>query len=87
MLRKLAKLILMPNEEQTIETPEEGESLDFNSPAFTFTPAGRHTYRQEGYYLVCKSCELHHAVFIGPDKIMVGEDEKGNPILKKRIDI
>jgi hypothetical protein len=74
----------MTNEELKEEIKEEGESLDFNSPAFTFTPAGRHTYRQEGYYLVCKSCELHHAVFIGPDKIMVGETEDGKPILKNK---
>ena len=74
----------MTNEELKEEIKEEGESLDFNSPAFTFTPAGRHTYRQEGYYLVCKSCELHHAVFIGPDKVMVGETEDGQPILKTK---
>jgi len=74
----------MTNEELKEEIKEEGESLDFNSPAFTFTPAGRHTYRQEGYYLVCKSCELHHAVFIGPYKIMVGETEDGKPILKNK---
>lgn len=59
------------------------EILDFNKPAFVFVPKGVHQWRQQGYYLVCKSCELQHAVWIGPDKIMVGQNEKG-PILKKR---
>lgn len=63
------------------------ETLDFTKPAYTFIPKGRHTYRQNGYYLVCKSCDINHAVFIGPDKIMVGEEEDGTPILKKRIDV
>lgn len=70
------------------ETDKENiieESLDLNNPVFSFTPSGRHTYRQEGPYLICKTCELHHAVFIGMDKFMVGEDEKGNPIIKKKI--
>jgi len=65
------------------EEEAEGEVLDFNTPDFKFTPAGFHDWRQQGYYLVCKSCELQHAVFIGKDKIMVGMDDKG-PILKKR---
>jgi len=77
----------MTNEEQQEEIKEEGETLDFNSPAFTFTPSGRHTYRQEGFYLVCKSCELHHAVFIGQNMVMVGETEEGQPILKNRKEV
>lgn len=60
------------------------ETLDFNKPDFVFTPKGYHVYRQAGPYLVCKSCELQHAAWVGIDRIMVGEDEKGQPILKKR---
>lgn len=71
----------MENEEKTDQIIEE---MDFANPSFKFTPSGRHTYRQEGYYLCCRSCELHHAVYIGPDKIMVGESPTGEPILKKR---
>lgn len=81
-LKKLAKL--MKNEE-IIE--EITETLDFNQPSYTFTPSGRHTYRQEGAYLICKTCELHHAVFIGMDKLMVGEDEDGTPIIKNRKEV
>jgi hypothetical protein len=62
---------------------EETETLDFTNPDYVFIPKGNCKWRQQGYYLVCKSCEITHAVWIGPDKIMVGEDEKG-PILKPR---
>jgi hypothetical protein len=63
---------------------EEGESLDFNNPSYTFVPNDFHEWRQQGPYCVCKSCEIQHAVFIGINKIMVGLDEKGLPILKAR---
>lgn len=56
------------------------------TPDFTFVP-GRHVYRQQGPYLVCRECPLHHAVYIGMDKIMVGEDKDGVPILKKRSEL
>ena len=58
---------------------------EINQEVYKFIPKGRHTWRQQGYYLVCKTCDLQHSVFIGPDKIMVGEDEEGKPILKKRV--
>jgi len=77
----------MTNDEDIKQEVEETESLDFNNPAFTFTPSGRHTYRQEGFYLVCKSCELHHAVFIGSNMVMVGETEEGQPILKNKKEV
>lgn len=78
----------MTSEEIKDEIKQEDpyETADLDQPAFKFIPTGRHSYRQEGYYLVCRSCELHHAVFIGPEKVMVGEDEKGTPILKSRLE-
>lgn len=60
----------------------ETEVLDFNKPAFKFVPKGRHDWRQRGPYIVCMSCELQHAVWIGVEKHMVGIDKKGLPILK-----
>lgn len=62
----------------------EEETLNFEKPDFVFIPKGNHSWRQQGYYLVCRSCEIEHATWIGPNKIMVGIDEKGNPILKNR---
>ncbi len=70
--------------EETRENKEETEVLDFTKPDYIFLPPGHHTFRQQGYYLVCKSCEISHAVWIGADKIMVGENKKGQPIIKKR---
>ena len=67
------------NEEQN----ENEEILDFNKPDFQFIPKGNHEYRQMGPYLVCKSCDLEHAVFIGVDKQLIGFTEKGQPIVKK----
>jgi len=65
------------------EKPNE-EILDFNKPNFTFIPKGSHEWRQQGFYLICKSCELEHAVWIGNTKLMVGISEGGQPILKER---
>jgi len=63
---------------------EFSEILDFTKPDFVFKPNERHNWRQNGPFLICRSCELEHGVFIGMDKILVGLNEKGQPILKKR---
>lgn len=74
----------MTNDElkEDIKQEDPFETADLSKPAFTFIPKGRHTYRQEGPYLICRSCELHHAIWIGVNKQMVGEDKEGTPILK-----
>lgn len=63
----------------------EEEELDFNKPNFEFIPKGSHEFRQYGPYLICKSCELEHATWVGMDKIMTGILEDGSPILKDRV--
>ncbi len=60
------------------------ESLDFSKPDYQFTPGAYHEWRQKGFFMVCKSCEIMHAVYIGPEKILIGLDEKGQPLFKKR---
>ena len=60
------------------------ETLNFDQPTFSFRPKEIHGWRQQGPYLVCKSCDITHAAFIGMGKVMVGIDEKGKPILEKR---
>lgn len=60
------------------------EVMDFTKPDFTFIPKETHEWRQQGYYLVCYSCEVKHAVWIGKDSVMVGLDAKGQPIIKTR---
>ena len=63
------------------------EVLDFNKPTYSFIPKGNHDWRQRGPYIICLSCELQHAVWIGMEKIMVGINKEGKPILKKREEV
>jgi hypothetical protein len=72
------------NQQENQENNEDTEVLDFNKPDYTFIPKGSHNWKQQGYYLVCKSCEIQHATWVGANKLMVGLDKKGMPILKKR---
>lgn len=72
---------------EEIKDDSETDVLDFSKPDFVFIPKGNHTYRQNGPYLVCKSCEIQHATWIGIDRIMVGVTSKGEPILKKRAEL
>jgi len=67
------------NEEEKINDP--GEVMQ---KVFEFTPQGLCKYRQQGPYLICVSCEVQHATYIGMDRLMIGEDEMGHPILKNR---
>lgn len=78
----------MQEESQTNEEQKEDyqpiiEEKDLDKPDFIFLPKGNHLWRQEGIYLICRSCELVHAVYIGMEKMMVGLDE-GKPIFKTR---
>lgn len=66
-------------EEQKIE--DEGEVL---RKEYEFSPGAFCKYKQRGPYLICTSCEIQHAVWIGMDKMMVGEDDNGKPIVKSR---
>lgn len=76
----------MPTTPSTEEIEVESEDLLF-TPDFTFFPKGRHVYRQQGPYLVCRGCELHHAIYIGMEHIMVGEDSEGKPVLRRRSEL
>jgi hypothetical protein len=71
-------------EEKQVPKPAQDEAGEVLQKDFEFLPTGQHEYRQRGPYLVCLSCEVQHAVYIGMEKIMVGEDEQGRPILKTR---
>jgi hypothetical protein len=42
-----------------------------------------HQWVQNGFYIVCKSCPLRHASYIGPDWWLIGIDDKGLPKFKK----
>jgi len=68
-------------EDRPEERPEE---QIFNN--ITYFPSGKHIWRQQGPYTVCQNCVLHHAVFIGMDKVMIGEED-GQPILRDKASI
>jgi hypothetical protein len=70
--------------ESNNEEKNEFEELDFNRPDYKFVPNEQHEWRQQGPYIVCKSCEIQHAVFIGMGKLLTGLDSNGKPILKSR---
>lgn len=60
------------------------DELDFTRPSFVFKPKEQHDWRQQGTYLVCKSCEIQHAVYIGLSKVLIGLKSDGTPIFKTR---
>jgi len=60
------------------------EPYNFDNPEFVFVPKGFHRWRQEGIYVVCRSCEVEHAIYIGMDKMMIGIKEDGSPDLMDR---
>jgi len=59
---------------------------DTTEPIWEFNPDTLlgHEWRQQGPYIICKSCDLEHALHIGMNKILVGFTKKGKPILEKR---
>jgi len=66
------------------ELGPEIDIQDFDRPDFKFEPNEVHEWKQEGPYIICKGCELVHAHYIGMEKLMVGINDKGQPILKRR---
>lgn len=63
----------------------EEETIDFEKPDFEFKPEANHPFRQQGPYLICRGCKITHAVWIGIEKVLVGFDKRGQPIIKKKI--
>lgn len=75
---------MIKNEESQAEDIEKiDEAGEVLQKEYEFTSKDCQ-YKQRGPYLVCVRCELQHALYIGMDKMMTGEDENGRPILTKR---
>lgn len=72
------------DEETDDEVEAESERLNFEKPDFKFEEQDHHEWRQQGPYLVCKDCNLTHAIWIGMDKMLVGFNKQGEPILMER---
>jgi len=47
----------------------------------------KHRWVQKGIWLVCKSCKFRHGFYVGINKVLVGVDEEGNPILKNKKEV
>jgi hypothetical protein len=74
----------MQEEQQTNEKEEKYvEERDLDKPDYIFVPKGNHGWLQQGPYLVCRTCDLTHATFIGVSRTLTGIDKDGQPILKK----
>lgn len=73
------------NEEE--KDVSESETIDFSKPNFIFVPQGNHDWRQRGPYIVCVSCEIEHASWIGMEKMLVGIDKESQPIFKNKKDL
>lgn len=75
-----------PSQEFEVDEQEVQPDNQIFNNIYQF-PQGRHLWRQQGPYCICRNCELHHAIYIGMDKIMVGEDEEGRPIIKSKQEV
>ena len=75
----LSRLVLKMNNEH-----DESIVELHSQPSFVFKPNENHSWRQQGPYAVCKSCEIMHATYIGSEVLIVGLDDQGRPLLKKR---
>jgi len=47
----------------------------------------KHRWVQKGIWLECKSCKFRHGFYVGINKVLVGVDEEGNPILKDKKEV
>lgn len=44
----------------------------------------KHNWRQKGNMIYCKSCDYPHGFYIPPEKMMVGIDKEGMPVIKDK---
>lgn len=57
-------------------------SLIKEEDLITYQPKEGHEWRQQGPFLICNSCPLQHATYIGMNKQLQGF-ENGKPIIKR----
>lgn len=62
----------------------EPESVEVDLSKLEPFTNSAHQWHQEGGYLICDSCSVRHAAFIGIDKVLKGFDDQGKPIIEKR---
>lgn len=69
------------NEPKTITQIDEVTLNELREKAKEKVQKAQHTWKQRGIWLVCTSCDNSHAVYIGPNKLLVNV-ENGKPIFK-----
>jgi len=78
--------VVEEKEEDLIENLVPGISKDelesLRKNAIDKAKTTRHSWKQKGFWLVCRSCEYPHSSWIGPGKVMVGEQDDGTPIFQ-----
>ena len=81
---QLMSALMSKNENYETENEPLVETVDFNNPSFIFVPKETHNWRQKGFFIECRSCDITHAVYIGPEKLLVGIEKDGTPLFKNR---
>lgn len=75
--------------EDLVETVVPGLTIDeynaIREKALNDAMSRRHNWMMKGVYLVCNSCPYPHRFYVGNGHVMVGIDDKGNPILKTKV--
>lgn len=69
-------------EVRTVFNLSEAEVEEIRTAAIQKAKTTVHTWRQKGGWLVCRSCSYPHAVWLGNDRMMVGE-KNGEPIIEQ----
>lgn len=44
----------------------------------------KHNWKQKGTFIVCSTCDFRHGFYIPPNKMMVGINKEGMPIIKDK---
>lgn len=58
------------------------EEKRWSEPDLTLIPNEKHEWKQQGPYIICRSCPFEHAHWVGNEKVLVGIDDKGEPIIR-----
>lgn len=67
------------NDETVFSYPQEVID-ELRQEAVRKATSTTHKWKQRGVYVYCTACEYEHGVYVGTDKILVGEKD-GKPIV------
>lgn len=67
-----------------IENISSVDIEEIRAKAIEETKKEKHQWKQKGNVLICEKCKVRHGLYLPPDKIMIGQDGNGMPILKNK---